>query len=249
MDVIVVAPHELDRRGAALVADWLGPRPRGMLMPALGTSALGLYRELAAMRRDGRLDTSALSLAQLDEYTGLVPDDPRTLRGWLERDVAEPLAIPADRIIGLPSDADDPEAACRTYAAAVAAAGGVDVAVLGLGPNGHLGFNEPPSGPKAPTRPVELTDASLASNARYWGGREAVPTHALTAGMDVILAARRSVLVVAGPAKRDIVRRLVTEDPGDELPASHLRGIHGAVLLADTEAWPPDIDIPATLSP
>ncbi len=245
---MVVAPDELDRRGAELVAEWLGPRPAGTLMPALGTSALGLYRELAAMRRDGRLDTAALRLAQLDEYAALAPGDARTLRGWLERDVAGPLGIPAERVIGLPSDADDPEAACRAYVVALEAAGGVDVAVLGLGPNGHLGFNEPPSSPDARTRPVVLTEASLASNARYWGSREAVPTHALTAGMDVILAARRSVLVVTGAAKRDILRRLVTEDPSDDVPASHLRAAPGAVLLADTEAWLPGIDIPATLS-
>jgi len=248
MEVIVVEPPDLDRRGAALVAAWLGENLSATLMPALGESALGLYRELAALRATGRLDTSDLRLVQLDEYLGLSRGDRRRLRDWLERDVAAPLDVPAERVIELPSDAPDPAAACRAYDAAVAAAGGVDVAVLGLGPNGHLGFNEPPSGPDATSRAVELTDASIESNARYWGGHDAVPARALTAGMDVILAARRALLVVSGARKRDVLRRLVLDAPSDDLPASHLRGIAGAVLLADSAAWPPDLDVSATLS-
>ena len=248
MEVIVVEPPDLDRRGADLVAGWLGVHPSATLMPALGESALGLYRELAGLRTTGRFDTRNLRLVQLDEYLGLSRGDRRRLRDWLERDVAAPLDVPAERVIELPSDAPDPAAACRAYDAAVAAAGGVDVAVLGLGPNGHLGFNEPPSGPDATSRAVELTDASIESNARYWGGRDAVPARALTAGMDVILAARRALLVVSGARKRDVLRRLVLDAPSDDLPASHLRGIAGAVLLADSAAWPPDLDVSATLS-
>ena len=249
MDVIVVEPGELDRRGAEIVAEWLGPRSHATLMPALGLSALGVYRELGVLRAAGSLDTGGLRLVQLDEYLGLAPGDPRRLGDWLERDVALPLGVPADRIIALPSDAANPAAACRAYDAAVASAGGLDVAVLGLGPNGHLGFNEPPSAPDAPTRVVELTSASIESNARYWGGRDAVPARALTAGMGLILAARRSLLVVSGEGKRAILRRLVLDAPSDHLPASHLRGIAGAVLLADRAAWPPDLDVPSTLSP
>ena len=248
MEVIVVEPPDLDRRGADLVAGWLGVHPSATLMPALGESALGLYRELAGLRTTGRFDTRNLRLVQLDEYLGLSRGDRRRLRDWLEREVAAPLDVPAERVIELRSDAADPVAACRAYDAAVAAAGGVDIAVLGLGPNGHLGFNEPPSGPDAATRAVELTDASIESNARYWGGRDAVPARALTAGMDVILAARRSLLIVSGARKRDVLRRLVVDAPSDDLPASHLRGIAGAVLLADSAAWPPDLDVSATLS-
>ena len=248
MEVIVTQPEELDRRGADIVAGWLGPRPGGAILPALGTSALGVYRELAALRDAGGLDTSELRLVQLDEYVGLEPGDPRSLRGWLERDVAVPLGIPRERVVDLPSDPPDVAAACRAYDAAVVGLGGIDVAVLGLGPNGHLGFNEPPSGPTAPTRRIALSEASIESNAAYWGTRAAVPTHALTAGMDVVLAARRSLLVVVGSGKVAILRRLITELPSDDLPASHLRQVPGAVLLADMAAWPPDVPVPADLA-
>lgn len=249
MDVVVVQPEALDRRAADLVASWLRERPSGTFMAALGTSALGLYRELAAACTAGRVDTGALRLVQLDEYADLPVGDPRRLRAWLDRDVAGPLGIPSERVIGLPSDAADHVAACRAYDEAVRTAGGIDVAILGLGPNGHLGFNEPPSGPAAVTRLVALTDASIESNARYWGGRERVPPRALTAGMDVILAARRSLLLVSGAGKREILRAVVSAAPSDDVPASHLRGVSGAVLMADTAAWPPELVVPATLSP
>jgi glucosamine-6-phosphate deaminase len=250
VDVVVVDPAELDARGTDLVAGWLGPRPGGALLAALGTSALGVYRGLAARRDAGTLDTSRLTVVQLDEYAELADGDPRSLRGWLDRDVAAPLDVPADRVIGLPSPASADEAvvACAAYDDAIDAAGGIDVAVLGLGPNGHLGFNEPPSNTDEPTRLVELSAASLESNRRYWAADNAVPRLALTAGMTVLLGARRTLLIVSGGTKAPILRRLVADDVSPELPASLLRTIAGVTLLADTAAWPADLAIPAMIS-
>ena len=156
MEVVVVPASRLAVVGAQLVADALRAAGRSAptLMPALGTSALSVYRELGVLRAAGSLDTTTLRLVQLDEYLGVPGDDPRSLFDWLRRDVARPLGVGDERIVrlgtdGVPDDPDsDPaEAACRLYDRAVEAAGGIDVAVLGLGPNGHLGFNEPPSAP------------------------------------------------------------------------------------------------------
>ena len=234
---------------AGLAADWLGPRPEATFLVALGTSALGIYRELGRLVRGGALDTSRLRLVQLDEYAGLADGDDRLLRTWLERDVAGPLRIPAGQVIALaspdPGDELSVATACRDWDRAVGAAGGIDVAVLGLGPNGHLGFNEPPSPPDARTRLVALTDASLESNARYFPAGIAVPSHAVTAGMPAILGARRKLLVVTGEPKRPILRRLLQEPVSDGLPASHLRTVGGVTLLADRAAWPADVPVPA----
>src|SRR5215208_5131039 len=208
MEIRIVEADELDGVGTAIVAAWLGSAPDATFMAALGTSPLGIYRGLAALHGEGRLDTSRMTLVQLDEYLGVDPPDPRSLIGWLRRDVAAPLGIPDDRIIGLPGGATDPAAACAAYDRRVAEAGGIDVAVLGLGPNGHLGFNEPPSDASSVTRALELSAESLASNSRYWPDAP-VPTMALTAGMDVILRARRTLLVVSGTSKAGILREVV----------------------------------------
>jgi glucosamine-6-phosphate deaminase len=242
VDIVVAADEaDLARRGTELVAGWLRDRPTATVLAALGTTPLGIYRGLAELRRVGRLDTSGVTLVQLDAYLGVDADDRRSLRRWLGEAVAGPLGIPRERVIGLRGDPPDPDAECRAYDAAIATAGGLDVCVLGLGPNGHLGFNEPPSAPDAPTRLVDLAPESIDSNARYWGDRAAVPRRALTAGMTVLLRARRTLLVVAGRRKRPILRRVLTEPPSGALPASLLRAVDGVTLLADRAAWPADI--------
>jgi len=249
MDVRVVDPDGIDATGAAIVAGWLATSPRGTFLAALGTSPLGVYAGLAQRAADGLTDVAALRLVQLDEYLGVADDDPRSLHGWLVRDVAGPLGIRAGRILRLDGNARDAAAEAARHDAAIVAAGGLDVSVLGLGPNGHLGFNEPPSAADAPTRVVALAAASLDSNARYWGSRTAVPPRAITVGMDRLLAARRTLLVVTGEAKREILRRLIHGPVSDEVPATHLRTIAGVTLLADTAAWPADVAVPASVGP
>ena len=212
-------------------------------MPALGSSALGIYAEMGRQRARGDPVGPDVRLVQLDEYLGVAADDPRSLFGWLRRDVASPLGVDDGRIVRLRGDATHPNAECRSYDEAVSAAGGIDVAVLGLGPNGHLGFNEPPSPRDAPTRRVTLADESLVSNTAYWPGLE-VPREALTAGMRSILAARRILLVVTGAGKRAILHRMLADPVGPDVPASFLRELDTATLLADRAAWPADMAAP-----
>lgn len=241
----------LSRAGADLVADVLRQKPDAALLLATGNTPLGLYGELAERATSGVLDSSRVRAIQLDEYVGVPEDDPRSLYGWLARAVLGPLRIPPERVVrlhGMPEE--ELEAACRRFEREVRAprlaplgaglepmtAGGVDLAVLGLGPNGHLGFNEPPSAADAPTRRVTLSEASLASNATYWKGP--VPREAVTAGMDVILSARRTLLLVSGAHKREILRRTVLGPVTPEVPASWLQTVAGVTVLADAEAWP-----------
>ncbi len=227
----------LGRTGADLMADLIRARPDAAIVLATGETPMGVYRVLAARRQHGDLDASRLRVFQLDAYLGLAPDDRRSLYGWMKRSFLDPLGVPEANVVRLPGDAPDPDAACRAYDAAVEAAGGIDLAVLGLGPNGHLGFNEPPVDADAPTRVVTLAAASVESNARYWGGLDQVPRQALTAGMGVLLAARHTLLVVSGAHKRAILRR-ATEGPiGPDVPASYLQQVAGVTVLADKAAW------------
>lgn len=220
---------------ADLVADAVARRPDLLMLAATGDTPMGTYSELARRVERGELETARLRIAQLDEYLGLGPDDRRSLYGWTRRSVCEPLRVTEDRTIRLRGDDPDPEAACRDYDATVAQEGGVDLALLGLGPNGHLGFNEPPTDADAPTRVVALTPESLVSNARYWGA-DAVPARALTAGMSIIVGARRVVLLVTGSHKAGILRRTLESSPSAELPATWLHRHPDAVVIADRAA-------------
>jgi glucosamine-6-phosphate deaminase len=229
------APSDLARIAAGLVATALHARPHSRLVAATGETPMATYAELTSLHRAGSFDTAGLRIFQLDEYLGIGPGDRRSLYAWMRRSLLDPLGIPDGDVIRFATDGDA-EAACRHYHASVIEAGGFDLAVLGLGPNGHVGFNEPPSGPSAPTRVVTLTPASLSSNARYWGPGAAVPQRALTAGMDLLMASRQVVLVVSGASKRQILWETLHGPIHDAVPASHLRSRPSVFVVADRAA-------------
>jgi len=239
MQTIIADTYEqLSHLGAGIIAQTLAGKPDATILPATGNTPMGMYEELARRYREGTVDTTRARVFQLDEYVGLGPDDFRSLYGWTRRSFVEPLGIPDAQVTRLVADAADPQAACADYEAAVAAAGGIDLAIMGLGPNGHLGFNEPPSGPDAPTRTIDLAEESVESNAVYWGGRDQVPRQAMTAGLNVILAARHIVLVVTGAHKRSILDRAINGAVTPDVPASWLQHAPNVTILADHEALP-----------
>ena len=239
MRTVVVDDYaELSQTAADAIAATLRRKPDALLLLATGDTPMGAYRELAARHQRGELDSSQVRVAQLDEYAGLADGDHRSLYGWMVSAFTEPLDVPESRTIRLDSRLP-PDIACRSYDAAVESAGGFDLAVLGLGPNGHLGFNEPPIERGAPTRLVPLTAASLRSNARYWGGKDNVPREALTCGLASMLAAREILLVVSGAHKREILSRTLASPPTADVPASWLQSAAGDVtVLADRDARP-----------
>ncbi|HJR78776.1 MAG TPA: glucosamine-6-phosphate deaminase [Anaerolineales bacterium] len=238
MNLVIINDYDaLSRAGADWVAEAVDAKPDAAIVVATGETPMGIYRELAERRSRGLIDTSRLRVFELDAYLGLVPDDRRSLFGWTRRSFLEPLGIAEANVVRLAGDAPDPWEASRAYEAAAREAGGFDISILGLGPNGHLGFNEPPSPPDAPTRVVDLTPESIASNARYWGGEEQVPRRALTCGMDLLLAARRTLLVVSGAHKHQILHRAVEGPQTPEVPASYLQEPSDVTVLADRAAW------------
>lgn len=239
MHLLVAEDYDaLSQMAARLLADALRAQPHASLVLPTGNTPLGLYRELAALHARGACDTTRLRVFQLDEYLGVTPDDPRSFYGWIRRVALDPLSIEAERVVRLRGDAPNPDAACREYDAAVRDAGGFDLVVLGLGANGHLGFNEPPADPASPTRVVRLSAETLASNARYWGGEERVPPRAVTCGMANILAARRKLLLVSGAEKRDALRRALDGPVSPDSPASYLQNSGHVTVIADVAAWP-----------
>jgi glucosamine-6-phosphate deaminase len=235
--VIVESYEELSRVAADRIAAAIAAKPTAALVLATGSTPMGAYQELAARRQGGVFDATRVRVFQLDAYLGLKPDDRRSLYRWMAESFLAPQGILEADVVRLPGDAPDPQAACRAYDEAVQAAGSFDLSVLGLGPNGHLGFNEPPADPRSPTRVVTLTEESIESNARYWGGRDQVPRQALTAGMAVLLKARQTLLLVSGAHKHAILRRTVESAPSSDVPASFLQHAANVAVIADRAAW------------
>jgi glucosamine-6-phosphate deaminase len=173
----------------------------------------------------------------LDEYVGLGAADPGSFHAAMHRHLLEPLQL-ASSWLRLPEGlADDPHAEAERYGAALGAAGGIGLQLLGLGLNGHVGFNEPPAAADSRCRCLDLSDSTRRQNAGAFGGDlAAVPARAITLGLAEILAARRILLVVTGAAKAPVLRALLRQPPGAELPASWLQGHPQVEVIADRAA-------------
>lgn len=173
----------------------------------------------------------------LDEYVGLGPQDPQSFTAFMHQALAVPLGL-APGQLQLPDGlAADPATEAGRYSHLVAAAGGIDLQLLGLGSNGHIGFNEPPCPSDAPCRCLPLSAATRRQNAAAFGGHaDAVPGRAITLGTRDILAAHQVLLVVTGAPKAAILRRTLEEPPGPEVPASWLQNHPRLQVIVDAAA-------------
>ena len=223
--------------GAALFAALLADNPRLTAILATGNTPMAMYSRLADRQRAGSVNARGMTVFQLDTYLDVTDDDPRSLYGWMDRSFVQPLEIPAAQVVRFSETMQDAEQECLSYKQKIAGAGGFDLAVLGLGPNGHLGFNEPPSDASATTRVVPLTPESIVSNAVYWGGTDNVPTMSLTVGMDALLASGKIILIALGAHKHEILRRTVEGPVTSAVPASFLQQAADVTIIADEAAW------------
>ena len=238
---ISIAKDHLGMSRAA--SEWLFDQLTGetadqVILAATGNTPMQSYEMLGRNMSEQEIDTSDLTVVQLDEYAGIERDDPRSLYGWMDRSFLQPLNIPESHVIAFDASTSQPAAMIAEYDARIRRSGGIDIAILGLGPNGHLGFNEPPSPADAPTRLVDLTPASLASNAVYFPEGTDIPRQAFTCGMSTILAANHILLLVSGPSKKDILKLALTGPVTPDVPASMLQTVASRVwLFADELAW------------
>jgi glucosamine-6-phosphate deaminase len=243
MEVIVLPkPADVARRAAQVVLVGLtdAGRPEPVLGLATGSSPLGLYAELSRAVEDGRLDLRRAHGFALDEYVGLPEGHPESYRQVLLREVCEPLGLPPERL-HVPDGSGTTErelaSGAREYEREILAVGGVDVQILGIGANGHLGFNEPGSSLASRTRVKRLSDRTRRDNARFFGDDvDAVPTHCVTQGLGTVLDARRLVLVASGAGKAAAVAAAVEGPLSASCPASVIQWHADAVVVLDEAA-------------
>lgn len=237
MEMIVTKDYaDMSRVAADWVVAAIKAKPDSTIVFPTGKTPEGLYQELIVRHQQGAFDVNRLRVFVLDEYAGIGHDDYRSLYGWLQRIIFAPLGIQPAQVTPLPGDAADPVAACREYHASLVAAGGLDLAILGLGPNGHIGYNDPPADATATTRVLNLSESSLATCAKEWGGRDQLLPQALTIGMDLLLAARQKLLIVAGAHKREILQQSLHGPLTPEVPASYLQQAANVTVIADEAA-------------
>jgi glucosamine-6-phosphate deaminase len=236
---VVIVPDA--QAGGELVAEAMAQllrrKPDALLGVATGSTPLPVYEALAAKVRAGAVDVSRARIAQLDEYVGLPADHPESYRSVLRREVLEPLGIGMERFLGPDGTARDLRAACDAYDRALAEAGGVDLQLLGIGTDGHIGFNEPCSSLASRTRIKTLTERTRIDNARFFDGDiEQVPHHVITQGIGTILEARHVVLLATGEGKADAVAASVEGPVAAVCPASALQLHPHATVVVDEAA-------------
>lgn len=238
MEVVICAtPDEVARVAAAKVARVLRDAgPRAVLGVATGSSPLALYAELAALAASGRLALGEVSAFALDEYVGLPYEHPESYHSVIDRTVTRPLGLDPARVHVPNGMAADIAAAASDYEAAIKTAGGVDVQILGVGSNGHIGFNEPTSSLASRTRIKTLTARTREDNARFFPTLDDVPRHCLTQGLGTIMDARACLLVAQGDSKVDAVAALVEGPITAMVPGSVLQWHPHATIVIDEDA-------------
>lgn len=237
MNVCVYPNGDLASVAAAvLIAGQVIDKPKSVLGLATGSTPLPIYRELISMWHRGVIDFKNVVTYNLDEYVGLGPDHPCSYRRFMQENLFSHINVPQSNIHIPNGLAQDVDAECAAYDTAIAAAGRLDLQLLGLGANGHIGFNEPAAVFTTHSYCVRLSEQTLKDNRRFFEDGAPMPTHALTMGIASIMQAKRIVLVATGKNKAAAVRAMI-EGPVDPMvPASILQMHRHATILLDADA-------------
>jgi glucosamine-6-phosphate deaminase len=221
---------------AQIVSDYVGKKPECVLGLATGSTPEGMYRHLVKLNRDGKVDFSGIKTFNLDEYVGLCGNHQQSYRYYMDNKFFNHINIKRDNINIPDGMADDLNQECRNYDEKIANAGGIDLQILGLGKNGHIGFNEPSKILQIGTHITELTASTIEANARFFNSDSEVPRNAITVGLGSIIKSRKILLIACGKEKSEIVTKLIDSDLSTEVPATILKLHNDTTILLDEEA-------------
>lgn len=237
MKIIKAADYnDMSRKAANIISAQIILKPDCVLGLATGSSPLGLYSHLTERYKQGDLDFSQVKSVNLDEYLGLTHDNPQSYYHFMKEHLFEKINIlPENTYIpdGMETDA---EKACNKYEQAIQSLGGIDLQLLGLGNNGHIGFNEPGTGFEQLTHCVSLAESTIRANSRFFEKPTDVPTQAYTMGIKSIMMAKKILIIVSGKGKADIVREAFFGPVTTSVPASILQMHPDVTLVADADA-------------
>jgi len=228
--------QEMSRVAANIVSAQMILFPGSVLGLATGDTPIGMYRQLIEWYRKGDLDFGKARTVNLDEYVGLSTEHEQSYNWFMRQHLFSQVNLLPHNIFMPNGLAEDTAAECVRYEANIRAMGGIDLQVLGIGHNGHIGFNEPGPVFTKNTHVVTLSERTLAANSRFFDSGERMPRQAITMGMGTIMQAKRIVLLCAGESKAEILSRAVLGDIDPMVPASILQLHTDVTIVADQAA-------------
>ncbi|WP_439591596.1 glucosamine-6-phosphate deaminase [Microbacterium sp.] len=234
--LIVKDQQEAGAIVARAIADLIAAKPDAVLGLATGSTPLRVYEALARIVADEGMDVSRVRGFALDEYVGLPAGHPESYRAVITREVVEPLGLDPARVLVPGDNASSIQTAGDDYEKAIAAAGGVDLQILGIGRTGHIGFNEPGSSLASRTRVKTLTEPTRIDNARFFDSPDDVPVHCITQGIGTILEARHVFLLAFGDAKAEAVAAALEGPVTSSSPGSAVQLHRHATVIVDEAA-------------
>lgn len=237
MQITVVESYQqMSQQAARFIAQKILIKPNLVLALPTGNTPVGLYCELVRMFKEGLIDLSKATVFNLDEYLGLPPQHPQSFRSYMHKHFWDHVNLRPESCYIPSSSPKNPEAECSRYEQLIGSYGGLDLAVLGIGENGHIAFNEPGTPFESLTHVARLSPETRAREASTFGGLDKVPTHAITMGIKTIMHAREILLLASGEEKAGALSRSLKGPVTPETPASILQLHPNLIVIADSLA-------------
>lgn len=228
--------EEMSKKAASLIASQMTLKPDSVLGLATGSTPVGTYQKLIQWYQEGMLDFSGITSVNLDEYRGLSPENDQSYRYFMNHNLFDHVNIKKERTYVPDGLEKDSETACKKYDEIIDYVGGIDLQILGLGHNGHIGFNEPGNYFEKTTHCVDLTESTIEANKRFFNREEDVPRQAYTMGIQTIMKAKMILLLVSGEGKAQILHDVICGPITPNVPASILQMHPNVIVIADEDA-------------
>lgn len=228
---------EMSLVSADIIADIVKEKPDCVLGLATGSTPIGLYKQLVLRYQAGELDFAKVKSANLDEYLGLAPEHDQSYRYFMNDNLFDHINIDKANTHVPNGLAADVDGECARYDALIESLGGVDIQLLGIGHDGHIGFNEPADHFTKGTNCTHLTDMTISANARFFASKNEVPTKALTMGCGTIMKAHKVLMVISGEGKAEILKQAFFGPVTPDIPASILQFHNDVTVVCDEAAW------------
>jgi len=229
--------NKMSKLAAKIVAEQIKNKPNTVLGLATGSTPEGMYRELVKMHKEGELDLSKVITFNLDEYLGLSLDHPQSYHYYMRMNFLDYVNVKEENIHIPRGDTKNPVQECLNYEKEIEKVGGIDLQILGIGINGHVGFNEPDINLEAKTHVIQLSDDTIKANSRFFKNLNEVPKKAITMGMATIMKSKRIILMAWGVEKKNPILKVISGHIATDVPASLLQVHNDVILIVDKKIY------------